>query len=170
MKAINDSQGTEWKDLGTIKTEAGDASLSQVDAKTQWGNVRTMHVILLRDGVIYIMTAAATKEEFPKYYKDFFNAMRSLRINKDLYELVGDASRRSQLIQNVENLKQNLNDQLNKQKIVDPEATKLTVFNSSSFQKTQWEPFKSALGHDYSEMSPDWQKLILERVQGDLTN
>lgn len=170
VKAINDSQGTEWKDLGTIKTEAGDASLSQVDAKTQWGNVRTMHVILLRDGTIYIMTAAATKEEFPKYYKDFFNAMRSLRVNKDLYEQVGDTSRRSQLIQSADALKQSFNDQLSKQKNTDPNATKLTIFNSPSFQKSQWEPFKSTLARDYSDMSPEWQKLVLERVQRDLTN
>ncbi len=82
VKAINDSHGTEWKDLGTIKTEAGNASLSQVDAKTQWGEVRTMHVIIPIDGAMYILTAAALKDEFPKNYDAFFNAMRSLHVNK----------------------------------------------------------------------------------------
>jgi hypothetical protein len=81
VKAINDAQGGEWKDLGTIQTDAGPASLSQLDTKTQWGDIRMMHVILLKNGMVYILTSAALKEEFPKFYKDFFKAMRSLRID-----------------------------------------------------------------------------------------
>lgn len=82
IKSINDSHGSEWKDLGNIQTEAGSASLSQVDAKTEWGEVRMMHVILVKDDQAYILTAAALKEEFPKFYKDFFNSMRSIRFDK----------------------------------------------------------------------------------------
>lgn len=82
IKEINQSQGAEWKDLGMIRTEAGDASLSQVDTKTQWGDVRMMHVILLKDGTVYILTAASLKDEFPSFYKDLFNSLRSLRFDK----------------------------------------------------------------------------------------
>jgi hypothetical protein len=78
---INKKKGAEWKDLGKIQTEAGKASLSQVDLKTQWGVERQMHVILINNGTVYILTAAALKEEFPNFYKDFFTAMRSLKIN-----------------------------------------------------------------------------------------
>lgn len=78
VKDINAAAGHEWKDLGLIDTKAGKASLSQLDSKTKWGNVRMMHLILLKDGVIYIVTAAALKEEFPKFYKDFFASFRSL--------------------------------------------------------------------------------------------
>lgn len=81
IKAINDSQGASWKDLGLIRTEAGDASLSQLDTKTQWGDVRMMHVILIKNGTVYILTAAALQDEFPKFYKDFFSSMKSLRFN-----------------------------------------------------------------------------------------
>jgi hypothetical protein len=80
VKAINDSQSTSWKDLGTIQTASGNASLSQIDTKTTWGDVRMMHVIIIKDGTAYILTAASLTEEFPKFYKDFFNALRSLRI------------------------------------------------------------------------------------------
>lgn len=86
VKALNESKGDEWKDLGTIRTEAGDASLSQVDTKSKWGTERLMHVILEKNGTIYILTAAALKNEFPKYYKEFFNSMRSLQINRDAIE------------------------------------------------------------------------------------
>lgn len=80
IKSINDAQGTQWKDLGMIRTEAGDASLSQVDSTTEWGKVRMMHVILVKNHTVYIMTAAALQEEFPRFYKDFFIAMRSLNL------------------------------------------------------------------------------------------
>ncbi len=87
VKDINHSQGSEWKDLGTIRTQAGEASLSQADALTEWGSVRMMHVILARKGMIYILTAAALKTEFPQFYKIFFESLRSLRINKDPNEM-----------------------------------------------------------------------------------
>jgi len=82
IKSINETQGGEWKDLGSIRTEAGDASLSQLDVKTEWGDIRMMHVVLVKDGNAYILTSAALKEEFPQFYKEFFNAMRSLRFEK----------------------------------------------------------------------------------------
>ncbi len=61
VKNINEAQGYFWKDLGSITTEAGPASLSQVDTKTEYGDVRQMHVILLKNGRIYILTASALK-------------------------------------------------------------------------------------------------------------
>lgn len=81
VKAINDAHGDQWKDLGTIRTEAGEASLSQLDTKMTWGDVRMMQVILIKNDTVYILTSAALKEEFPKFYKDFFRAMRSLNVN-----------------------------------------------------------------------------------------
>lgn len=83
VKAINESQGDEWKDLGTIRTEAGDASLSQADMKSEWGKIRLMHVILLRNHVAYILTASALQEEFPNFYESFFQSMKSLRVNPE---------------------------------------------------------------------------------------
>ena len=81
VKRYNDSQNAEWKDLGTIRTEAGDASLSQVDTKTKWGVERQMQVIFLKDSTAWILTCSALKSDFSKYYKDFFEAMKSLRVN-----------------------------------------------------------------------------------------
>lgn len=80
VKEFNQSQGDPWKDLGTIETKSGPASLSQADVKTKWGQVRQMHVILLKNGVIYILTAAALQEEFPKFYPAFFESLKSLQI------------------------------------------------------------------------------------------
>lgn len=82
VKAYNDSQGADWKDLGTIQLDTGEtASLSQVDTLTKWGQERQMHVILIKDGNAYILTAAALRDEFPKFYKEFFNSLKSLKVN-----------------------------------------------------------------------------------------
>lgn len=80
VKTFNESLGDTWKDLGTIQTEAGTASLSQVDMKTEWGDLRQMHLIYLHDGIIYILTAAALKQEFSQFYPQFFKSLRSFRI------------------------------------------------------------------------------------------
>jgi hypothetical protein len=81
VKALCEHHGDEWKDLGLIQTEAGEASLSQADSKTEWGIVRKMHVILQKDGQIYILTAGALKDDFANHYKEFFDAFRSLRFS-----------------------------------------------------------------------------------------
>lgn len=80
VKMKNSEQGYTWKDLGKIRTAAGDANLSQVDTKTPWGEVRLMHVILVRNGYVYILTASALSSEFQIFYKEFFASMRSLSI------------------------------------------------------------------------------------------
>jgi len=81
IKELNASKGQDWKDLGTIRTAAGNASLSQTDSKSQWGELRMMHVMLKKDGTVYILTAAALKDEFPKFYKEIFASLRSLRFD-----------------------------------------------------------------------------------------
>lgn len=81
VKRINEAKPCEWKDLGTIQTQAGKGSLSQLDMRTEWGSMRMMHVILVANGYAYILTTAALRDEFPLYYEDFFKTMRSLRFD-----------------------------------------------------------------------------------------
>lgn len=82
VRRINEEQQSDWKDLGTLRTDAGNASLSQLDTRTEWGNVRMMHAILVKDGYAYILTAAALRDEFSLYYTEFFSTMRSLRFDR----------------------------------------------------------------------------------------
>lgn len=86
VRDINASQGDGWKDLGAIETISGPASLSQVDVKTEWGVIRQMHLIMLDKGIIYMLTAAALRDEFPKFYNDFFQSFRSFNIQTKAIE------------------------------------------------------------------------------------
>lgn len=81
VKELNASKGWEWRDLGTIQTDAGNASLSQSDNKSEWGEVRMMHVVFKKNGIIYIVTASALKNEFPQFYKEIFASLRSLKFS-----------------------------------------------------------------------------------------
>jgi len=82
VKKLSVSKGNQWKNLGSIRTEAGNASLSQTDSQSQWGEIKMMHVILKKDNTMYILTAAALKEEFPTFYKEIFAALRSVRFSQ----------------------------------------------------------------------------------------
>lgn len=79
IKATSRSLRSNWKELGKLMTQAGEGHLSQEDITTQWGEIREMHLILYHDGSIYMLTAAASKEEFPQLYSRFFEAMKSLQ-------------------------------------------------------------------------------------------
>ncbi|MCB1112265.1 MAG: hypothetical protein H7A37_00285 [Chlamydiales bacterium] len=166
IKAINDSQGAEWKDLGTIRTQAGNASLSQVDSSTEWGDVRMMHVILLRDSTTYILTAAALKEEFPNYYNDFFKAMRSLRFNKSLVEMIPDQSLRSGYLQAVDNIKENWNTWISQTD--HQEVSNTVLFTNNTFQEKYWQPFCKLIAERFQEMNPEWHQKVLENVKEQL--
>jgi hypothetical protein len=169
VKEINDSQGAEWKDLGTIRTEAGDASMSQVDSKSEWGEIRMMHVILIKNGTAYILTAAALKDEFPKFYKDFFTSMRSLRINKDLLEMITDARRRSLLEKSIIALKKNFKAvQEKEQASTVNDQQQQNAFASKDFQNSFWIPFQTMLAKDFNDMGTDWQKKVMEKIENEL--
>lgn len=168
VKAINEARKDEWKDLGNFRTESGIANLSQVNAKTAWGETKTMHVILLKDGIIYILTASATKEEFPNFYKDFFNTMRSIRIVKNALDLVKPAQRKAQLQTTIQNLQTQYQSLLAQQQQTTPENSKDQVFQGEEFKSKYWNIFKLLIDQQFTDMGPSWQNFILEKTKNDL--
>ena len=172
VKNMNAAQGYEWKDLGTIQTQAGPGSLSQVDTKTQWGTVRLMHVILVKNGHVYILTASALKDDFAKNYKDFFTAMRSLRIAKDIYEMIPETQMRSQLQTSVSKLEAQWKAMLSQKKNEDPQLSwdelQEKVFNSEQFQTNLWIPFKEMVKEKFSQQGEEWQSLFLQKIEDQL--
>jgi len=172
VKDTNSSQGYEWKDLGTIRTEAGNASLSQFDHKGQWGEIRMMQVILIKNGMVYILSASALKDEFSIFYKDFFASMRSLRVAKNPIDMLPSAQQKTQLRNAIQNIHSQWETLVTQKRAEDPKSTpkdrKTALFNSQNFQTTLWIPFKEMLSQKYGMMGPDWQSIILKNTQDDL--
>lgn len=172
VKSINDAQGHEWKDLGNINTASGPGSLSQMDTKTEWGHLRMMQVILLKDGHIYILTASALKEEFSNFYKEFFASMRSLRISKDLFDTVNPPERQKELktaYQSVINQWKTLLAQQHKDKPdIALNTLKDEVFNSEEFKTKIFNPFKELLSQKFADMGLEWQSVASQKLENDL--
>lgn len=174
IRDLNDSQSSNFKELGKVKTEAGEAFLTQEDMKTKWGDVRQMHLVHLHNGVIYILTAASLKDEFAQFYKDFYSSMTSLRIIKGVFDTIPDEKKR-------QTLKKSNTEMNNAFLLMVAEAKKNSpnsapgpllqqVFTSSEFQTKFWEPFKALLTKEYTEMGTEWQNLVLGQVQTSLVN
>lgn len=166
VKNINEAQKSEWKDLGFLKTEAGEASLSQVDSKTEWGHTRLMHVITVKDGTVYILTAAALKDEFGQFYKDFFKSMKSLKINKTMYDIVKDAKKRESLKLMTAELQKNFNETLQSTNAF---ASKKQYFLSESFQQNSWLAYQNKIDHSFPELNDDLKRFFYEQVEKTLT-
>lgn len=174
VKNMNSAQGYEWKDLGTIRTEAGNASLSQVDTQTQWGSVRFMHVISVNNGYVYLLTAAALKEEFSRFYKAFFNSMRSLKIIHDLTEMISNPQHRLQLKEATSQLENQWRTILSEKQKISPEISwkelQEKVFAGEDFQNGIWSPFKESLDQKYHELGAEWRTLFLKKLENQLFN
>lgn len=172
VKNINTSKGDEWKDLGTIKTKAGLASLSQVDTPTPWGEKRLMHVIIVKEGQVYILTASALKSEFPSFYNAFFASMKSLNIVKDPYDLIANLEDKKLLRKAADHIVEKWKEIASKTQIENPQMSSeelhTQVFAKAEFQNSVWIPFTESLKQKYSDLGPEWQSLFLQKLKNRL--
>jgi len=164
VKAVNESQGSDWKDLGMVVTDAGKASLSQVDMRTNWGDVRLMHVILIKNGNAYILTAGALKEEFPVFYKEFFQAMTSIYFNKDVFERVEPKRKRNRLKRAFDKVAKHYAE-IAKEKSGSQFEER---FKDETFQNGSWLPFVRMVETDYADQGEPWKKDFFEEVKSQL--
>ncbi|MFZ0566050.1 MAG: hypothetical protein WAM28_07690, partial [Chlamydiales bacterium] len=63
--------------LGTMQTKAGVAHMLQVDRSTQWGNVRFIQAVLLKESTAYLITATCVQEEFASLSSQLFKSIKS---------------------------------------------------------------------------------------------
>lgn len=167
VKKINDAHGDTWKDLGFLKTKAGDASLSQVEIRSKWGGEKLMHAIIVKNGYAYVLTAAAAKNEFGRFYQQFYTALRSLQIYDNLFEVVKNQDKREKLEKAYANIKNSFAQTLNSQNSAD-ESLKEQTFQNDDFQNNLWQPFAAMLQRDYSDLGEEWQIAVLTSLQEEL--
>lgn len=98
VKEIHESDPhTRWRDLGALRTKAGEARLTEISRKTKWGDVRMLQSILIHQNKAYILTGAVLRDEFSEQYKPLLKAMRSMRITDDLISVVENTDLRKKL-------------------------------------------------------------------------
>lgn len=172
VKNRNTAQGYEWKDMGMIQTDAGPGDLSMVDSKSAWGDVRSMHLILLKDKRIYILTASAVKSEFSNFYKEFFDSIKSLKVAKNVYDLVENKQQRAQLQNAVRKLmgqwKEMISTAQSTNPTLQPVAIKEKVFNSAEFQNQILTPFRETLNEKFGQQGQELNTLFLQKIEDQL--
>lgn len=152
VKAIHEkNRKSQWRLLGKVRTAAGLAQLTEIDSSSEYGPLRILQLILIKQGYAYILTAAALKEEFSEYYRDFQSAFRSLTLTADLVSAIPQLDRR-------ECLKKEQNTLLEKHSVSDEET----------FQKENWLPFQARIIDQFQDMGAYWQALILRSTRDTL--
>ena len=96
------------------------------------------------------------KNEFSIFYKDFFAAMRSLKIAKDVYEVVTNSQQRTQLKEAVKKLQEQWQTLIAQSKKENPHMELIeiqkSIFKSKEFQETLWAPFQEMLKQHYHQL------------------
>ena len=97
------------------------------------GEERLLHALIVRYDKAYLLTAAALKEEFADHYSQFFEAIRSMKINKSVFEQIPSLDKRAKLQARVLQLKEKkkrhsrLNNKSKLYKLLSPSSMKTIV-------------------------------------------
>jgi hypothetical protein len=153
VRAIHErDRANQWRSLGKVRTAAGLAQLTEIDSHSEYGPIRILQLILMKQANAYILTAAALKEEFPEYYEEFQTAFRSLTMTNDLISNIPQLERR-------ETLKKE------QSKLLTAFASHNEKEADSIFQKEHWLPFEALVVDQFQDMGPHWQTLLLRSTK-----
>lgn len=156
--------GNRWRDLGAFSTLAGPARLTSIDTKISGTTARLLQLIFLKDKKAYILTAAAGKEDFAHYHKDFEQTFHSLRFTDNLLECLSDTCKRSACQRALSTLFEKWRSDSPKFELAE------THFISEKFQSEAWLPFQKCVLSSGSEWGPYGQLLFLKEAQRELSN
>lgn len=160
VKMIHEQdRSNHWRALGKVKTNAGLAQLTEIDSKTEWGAIRILQLIFLKDGQAYVITASALREEFSNYYKEIQSAFRSLTLSSDLLGNIPQTERREMLKAKQHQLI------LAAQEMLTSSKESKNLLEDSHFQEKHWIPFQQAVLSSFNDMGAFWQVLILRSAQ-----
>lgn len=137
VKAIHSAdRHNQWIYLGKFPTKAGQAALTQIDTNSSWGPLRMLQLILVHNNKAYILTAAASKKDFPNLVKTFRQSLNSLSITENLFSAVPSEEKRQHLL-------------------------KLKTTSLLSKKTEDWENFENEVLHNFKDLGTHWQALLL---------
>lgn len=99
---------TSWRKLGSLKTLAGKAHLSEITRENPAGKIKMLQCILVKDKLAYVMTGGSSPEEFGALRKEFLSCFQSLTLSQDLLKDLNDSTKESKIAYRMEQLKKML--------------------------------------------------------------
>jgi len=163
VKAIHEQdRNNHWRSLGKVRTASGLAQLTEIDSTSEWGPVRILQLILMKDKRAYVLTAAALKEEMSNYYKDIQSSFRSLTLSNDLLGNIQQLERRDMLRQKQAELL------IAAEEYIHSADAKKNLLEDQAFQEQHWLPFQKIVLENFGDMGAFWQILILRNAHDQL--
>lgn len=160
VKSIHEQdRSNHWRALGKVRTAAGLAQLTEIDGTTEWGPIRMLQLILIKEGHAYVLTAAVLKEEFANFYKEIQSAFRSMTLSSDLLGNIPQLERREMLKQDQLQLIEAAKNALG----ASPDVK--NILDDPLFQENHWLPFQQAILTKFTDMGAFWQVLLLKSTQ-----
>lgn len=157
IKAIHEQdRNNQWRQLGKVHTIAGSAQLTQIDTPSEWGTIRMLQLILIKEGSAYVLTAAALKEEFSKFYKEIQTAFRSLTLTNDLFQPIAQLEKKELLLEKKRQLLEKM------------EQSPLDRPIDAFLKDPSWITFEQEVASHTTEMGSYWQLLVLKEAQEEL--
>ena len=96
---------TQCRELGILNTKSGNAHLLEISMKKEWGDIRILQSILIKDGFAHLLTALSLKKDFMKYHELFLSTFKSLTIAPDLYSSITEEEPRKVLKEKIHSLR-----------------------------------------------------------------
>jgi len=146
VKAVKELQladpTTKWRDLGKFPMEGGTGRLTEMSTSSPWGELQVFQAFLVKEGTVYILTAAILKEDLPKFHAPLLSSFRSLTFIDDLWTPIADSQRRSEF---------------------------QALFTSLGTEEGKWEKLQSCVSA-LAELGPYWQFLALQEGRVRMTS
>ncbi len=133
-----------WTYLGTLKTQAGEAALTQIDLPSQSGPMRLLQLILVNKDKAYILTASCLKKEFAQLLPLFRKAFYSLQIENDLYQAIPDPKSRERARHSYAYVEK-----------------AVRTGESFSIDMDEWKSFQANIIEKFTDLGPYWQALVI---------
>ena len=148
------------RELGLLQTKSGKSHLLQIDTKSNWGKIRILQSILVKDGYAYIQTATSLRKDFLKINQELLKSFQSLCVAEDL----------PSTLENHEEFDKKLTTLFKswKKHLQTAKGEKEELFKANFFQRNQWVPFTEYITQNYEDFGICWQILAIQHVKEQL--
>jgi len=142
----------KWSEIGIVKTQAGPAHVSQIDEKNQVGDIRCLQCILVQNGLAYILTGVALKEDFLDYYNDFIKTFESFSIHTSTLSSLGSEELKTLYDTKLQSLLKEWSLFL-----TSAHLTPYKAFEDKRFRRGLWKDFERFLSKTFKNQGVAWQ-------------
>lgn len=159
------SRKNRWSEIGYVQTKSGKAHVSQIDTKSECGDIRTMQCILKNGDLFYIITAVALRDEFVDYHNEFLQAFETFQVCKSATDTLPSNELKNSYLTQLNKLQNGWKSFLASQKIKSPTEVN---FNNRRFKKKHWISFEKALAKTFEKQGLFWQVMAASEAKNAL--